>query len=142
MPMTTKRKAGKDRDIYLKLVQRVPLRPIRSDGELDRAIAMVDELVDRVNLGIDEQDYLDVLGDLIERYESEAHPIPSASDAAMLAHLIEAKGVTQADVARAGRIAESTISEVLAGKRKLNRTQIGKLAQYFHVGPTVFKFIG
>ena len=38
------------------------------------------------------------------------------------------------------RIAESTISEVLAGKRKLNRTQIGKLARYFHVEPGAFAF--
>ena len=39
-------------------------------------------------------------------------------------------------------IAESTISEVLSGKRKLNRTQIGKLARYFHVSPAVFEFGG
>ena len=44
--------------------------------------------------------------------------------------LIEAKGVTQAQTAKEAGIAESTISEVLAGKRKLNRTQIGKLARY------------
>jgi hypothetical protein len=31
--------------------------------------------------------------------------------------------------------AESTISEVLAGKRRLNRAQVGKLARYFHVEP-------
>ena len=48
--------------------------------------------------------------------------------------------VTQAQVAKDCRIAESTISEVLADKRKLNRKQIGKLATYFHVKPTVFNF--
>ena len=35
-------------------------------------------------------------------------------------------------------IAESTISAVLGGKRKLNRTQIAKLARYFHVEPGAF----
>jgi HTH-type transcriptional regulator / antitoxin HigA len=138
--MTTKRKAGDNRDVYLKLVQRVPLRPIRSDDELDRAIEMVDELIDRIDLGVDERDYLDVLSDLIERYEAESHPILAAPDAVVLAHLIEAKGVSQADVAREAGIAESTISEVLGGKRNLNRTQIGRLARYFNVGPTAFKF--
>jgi HTH-type transcriptional regulator/antitoxin HigA len=118
----------------------VPLRPIRSKAALDRAIALVDELLDRGNLGRDEQDYLDVLSDLIERYEAEEHPIAPVSDAQMLQHLIEAKGVTQADVARETGIAESTISEVLAGKRSLNRTHIGKLARYFHVEPGVFTF--
>jgi HTH-type transcriptional regulator / antitoxin HigA len=138
--MKTKRKGGGNRDVYLELVQRVPLRPIRSDDELDRAIEMVDELIDRDDRGEDERDYLDVLSDLIERYEAEAHPIPAASDAEILAHLIGVKGVSQAEVARETVLAESTISEVLAGKRNLNRTHIGRLARYFNVGPTAFKF--
>jgi hypothetical protein len=33
---------------------------------------------------------------------------------------------------------ESTISEVLAGKRKLNRSRIGQLTRYFHVEPGAF----
>ena len=138
--MTTRRKAGGGRDIYLDLVRRVPLRPIRSDDELDRAIEMVDELIDRDELGGDERDYLDVLGDLIEHYETEAHPMPPATDAEVLAHLIEAKGVSQAEVARETGIAESTVSEVLAGKRSLSRSHIGRLARYFHVGPAAFRF--
>jgi len=128
------------RDLYLQLVQRVPLRPIRSDDELDRAIAMVNELIDRDDLVVDERDYLDVLSDLIERYELEAHPMEPVTDAVMLAHLIEAKRVTQAVVARETGIAESTVSELLAGKRTLTRSQIGKLSAYFHVGPAVFCF--
>jgi HTH-type transcriptional regulator / antitoxin HigA len=138
--MTTKRKAGDHRDIYLELVQRVPLRPIRSDDELDRALEIVDELIDQDERGADERDYLDVLSDLIERYEAEAHPIPAASDAEILAHLIEIKGVSQTEVARETRLSESTLSEVLAGRRNLNRTHIGRLARYFNVGPAAFQF--
>jgi HTH-type transcriptional regulator/antitoxin HigA len=37
-------------------------------------------------------------------------------------------------------MAPSTVSEVLAGKRRLNRAQIGRLALYFHVDPGVFQF--
>jgi HTH-type transcriptional regulator/antitoxin HigA len=127
-------------DAYLELIRRFPLRPIRSEEELDRAIEIVDDLTDREELRQSEKDYLDVLSDLIERYEEEAYPIDPVSDAEMLAHLIEAKGVTQAKLAADTRIAESTISEVLAGKRTLNRSQIGRLARYFNVGPTVFSF--
>jgi HTH-type transcriptional regulator/antitoxin HigA len=60
----------------------------------------------------------------------------------VLRHLLEARGATQAAVARENGIAESTISEVLAGKRALSRAQIGKLARYFNVGPTAFRFEG
>ncbi len=63
-----------------------------------------------------------------------------ASDSEMLRFLIENRGVKPAEVAKGTGIAESTISEVLAGKRQLNRNQIGKLARYFHVEPGVFAF--
>jgi HTH-type transcriptional regulator / antitoxin HigA len=59
-------------------------------------------------------------------------------DAELLRFLIEQKGVTQAAVATGAGIAESTVSAVLAGKRKLNRGQIASLARYFHVEPGTF----
>jgi transcriptional regulator with XRE-family HTH domain len=65
-------------------------------------------------------------------------PPPCIADAEMLRHLIEAKNVTQVQVARATGIAESTISAVLAGNRRLNREHIEKLARYFHVGARAF----
>jgi len=77
---------------------------------------------------------------LIERYESEAHPMAPVSDAEMLRHLIEAKGVLQTVVSKATGITDSTISEALSGKRALNRGHIGKLARYFGVSPDVFAF--
>ena len=133
---------GKAQDRYMELVQRFPLRPLRSDADLDAAVEVVDELIDRDNLTPAEQDYLDVLSDLVEAYENEAVPMKTVGDADMLRFLIEQRGVTQTELAKQSRIVESTISEVLAGKRKLNRTQIGKLAKFFHVEPGVFAFDG
>jgi HTH-type transcriptional regulator/antitoxin HigA len=124
---------GKTEDRYLDLVRRFPLRPLRSDVDLDAAVAVIDDLLDRPQLTPPEQDYLDVLGDLIEAYEAQAVPIPPVGDADLLRFLIEQNGVTQGQVAGGARIAESTISEVLASKRKLNRSQIARLARYFHV---------
>ncbi len=138
--MATRTKRARKKDVYLELVRRVPLRPIRTEDDLERAIAMIDSLIDRDALNQDEQDYLDVLSDLVERYESEEHPIAPVSDAEMLGHLIEAKGVSQVEAARATGIAESTVSEVLAGKRALSRRHIARLARYFHVAPGVFSF--
>ena len=114
------------------------LRPLRTDADLDAAVAVVDSLIDQDELSPPEQDYLDVLSDLVETYEDETIPIKPVGDADMLRLLIEAKGVTQAQAAKEAGIAESTVSEVLAGKRKLNRTHIGKLGRYFHVGPGAF----
>jgi HTH-type transcriptional regulator/antitoxin HigA len=124
---------GKTEDRYLDLVRAFPLRPLRSDADLDAAIAVIDSLLDRSRLLSAEQDYLDVLSDLVEAYESDAIPMRPVDDAELLHFLIEQKGTTQAQTAKGAGIAESTISEVLAGKRKLNRGQLEKLARFFHV---------
>src|SRR6266567_6972322 len=129
---------GKTEDRYLDLVRQFPLRPLRTDADLEAAIAIIDALIDRPALTAPEQDYLDVLSDLVEAYEAEMVPMQPVGDADLLRFLIEQKGVTQAAAATGAGIAESTISEVLAGKRKLNRTQIAKLARYFHVEPGAF----
>ena len=63
--------------LYLKLIRKFPLRPIRSAEELDRAIAVVDSLVIRTDeLTPEEQDYLEILSDIGEKYKSEMVPDP------------------------------------------------------------------
>lgn len=131
-----------DRRRFLTLNRRFPLRPIRSDEELERACAIIDDLSGRESLDPAEDDYLDVLGDLVEKYEDEAHPLPSVSGEAMLRHILEARGLTQAEVARGAGIAEPTISAILAGRRSLNRDHIAALAGYFGVSPAVFIPVG
>jgi len=131
---------GKSEDRYLELVRQFPLRPLNSDSDLDGAIAVIDSLIDRAKLSAPEQDYLDVLSDLVEVYETEAVPIKAVGDADLLRFLIENRQSSQTEVAKKAGIAESTISEVLAGKRKLNRSQIGKLARHFRVEPGAFSF--
>src|SRR5689334_17619388 len=130
LTMATKRAStisavyGKTEDRYLDLVRQFPLRPLRTDAELDAAVTVIDALIDRPRLSAPEQDYLDVLSDLVEAYETEAIPMRPVGDADLLRFLIEQKGITQAATAAEAGIAESTISAVLSGKRKLNRGQI------------------
>ncbi|AGA31631.1 helix-turn-helix domain-containing protein [Singulisphaera acidiphila] len=125
-------------DRYLELVLRFPLRPIRSEDELTNAISVLNSLIDQEELSTDEDDYLEVLGDLISKYETEHHPRPPVTDGEMLRHLIDAKGTTQAAVATETGIAVSTVSEILSGKRGLNRRHIETLSRHFHVSPAVF----
>ncbi len=138
-PHTVKRiPKDADRDRYLELVRQVPLRPIRSESELNRAIEQIDALLDLDRRGHAEDDYLDVLSDLVEKYEDEHDPMPPVSSAEMLRFLIESQHTTQSKVATGTGISESTISEVLAGKRELNRKHIEALSRHFHVSPAVF----
>jgi HTH-type transcriptional regulator/antitoxin HigA len=123
---------------YLTLIRRFSLRPIRTDAELDAASTVIDELTDRDDLSSAESDYLDVLGDLVEKYEDEHVEMPHVSDSAMLRSLMDEKGVRQADVVRGTGISKTVLSLVLNGRRDLTREHIRALSKYFGVNPASF----
>jgi HTH-type transcriptional regulator / antitoxin HigA len=117
MPMTR----GQEQKSYWQLVRAFSLRPIRSERQLTEAIRVIDGLLDRARLTADEQDHLAVLSDLVEAYEAAKHPLEPLSDADMLRFLLEEKGVTQAQAARATGLGPTTFSLVFSGKRRLTR---------------------
>lgn len=138
--MATKTKfglKGKDRDSYLELILAFPLSSIRSEEHLNGAQKVMDCLLAKGELDDGEETYLNALSDLVGVYEDEHHAIEPASDADMLRHLLEAKGVTQAQLSQEAGIAKSTISEVLAAKKPFSRQIIRKLAKFFKVDVSV-----
>jgi len=127
----------RQQDTYLRLIQELPLVSIASEEHLDAAQEMIDRLTDKKKLDGGEQAYLDALCDLVVVYEDQHHTIPDASDADLLRHLMEAKGVTQIQIHKDTGLAKSGISEVLAGKKPFSKAMIGTLAAYFHVPTSV-----
>jgi len=57
----------------------------------------------------------------------------------MLAHLIEARGISRAQLAADTGIAESTVSGLVRGSRPFGRKQIEVLARYFNVDAALFQ---
>src|ERR1700730_8329068 len=100
---------GKSRDSYLGLVLAFPLASIKSDKHLSAAQKVMDRLLAKGKLDRGEDIYLEALSDLVAAYEDEHHAIEPASDADMLRHLMEAKGVTQAQVSQDTIIPQATI---------------------------------
>ncbi len=138
--MITRKQIGlkaKGRDSYLELVREFPLASIKSNEQLDEAQTVMDRLLARGALDDGEEMYLDALSDLVGAYEDVHHAIEPGSDADMLRHLLEAKGITQARLSKDTGISKSTVSEVLAGKRPFSRLIIRKLAAYFKVDVSV-----
>jgi len=136
--MPTVARRGPARQTYLALIRRFPLKPIRSARQLAEAHGIVNVLMDRNGLTVEERDYLQVLSQLVEEYEEGRFPMDAVSGSEMLAHLIETKGMTQVRLAKETGIAESTISEIIAGKRDLGLSHIRKLSEYFKVDPGLF----
>jgi len=138
MAVKTKfRLKGASRDSYLELVMTFPLASIKADEQLQEAHKVMDQLLAQGKLDDGEEMYLDALSDLVAAFEDEHYPIEPASDADMLRHLLEAKGITQAQLSRDTTVPKSTISEILAGKKPFSRRIIRKLADYFRVDASV-----
>jgi HTH-type transcriptional regulator / antitoxin HigA len=128
---------GKGRDSYLELVTAFPLASIKSQKHLAEAQKVMDRLLAKGKLDQGEEMYVDALSDLVGIYEDERHPIAPASDADMLRHLLDAKGINQAQLCRETGLPKSSVSEVLAGKKPFSRQMIRKLSDYFRVDVSV-----
>lgn len=124
---------GKSRDSYLELVTDFPLASIKSQEHLAEAQRVMDRLLAHDRRDEGEETYLDTLSDLVGAFEDEHHTIEPASDADMLRHLMEARGVSQMQLSHDTGLPKSSISEVLAGKKNFSRQMIRKLADYFRV---------
>lgn len=124
---------GKVRDDYLELVMKFPLTSIRSEKDLQAAQNVMDGLLSQGTLSAGKELYLDALSDLVATYEDEHYRIKPASDAEMLRHLMEAKGISQVELHRRTQISKSTISEILSGKKAFSRQLIRILADFFEV---------
>lgn len=114
------------------------LRPIRSDAEYTRTVTLMNYLLDVVG---DKENHalaglLDLVGELVEDYDSGHFAIEPSEPREVLRYLIELRGLKQGDLAEV--VPQSNLSAILAGKRKISATLAGKLAKFFHVSPAVF----
>lgn len=120
------------------LCAQVPLLPISSEAEYDRAVASLNDLLDAG--AADESHPLaplaQWLGDLIAAYEAAHYALPPGDGRSVLVFLMEQHGLTQSDLPEIG--SQGVVSEVINGKRALNVRQVKALARRFSVSPAVF----
>lgn len=123
---------------YRRLRGVVPVGPLRSRREYQRAIRALDAMLDAI--GEDERhplaDLAEAVGVFIERYEREHVALPEASPAEVVRFLMKQHGLRQADLPEIG--SQGVVSEVLAGRRQLNARQVRALSVRFAVPPSVF----
>ncbi len=126
---------------YLALIERFPLRPLRSEREYDAAAAILDQLAVRVEGSLDrgEQDYFDALTMMVEAYDQEHETPDDANDDPLstLKYLMKESGLSQAELGRLlGNRALASL--ILNGHRDLSKSHIRKLASHFKVSPALF----
>ena len=111
----------------------------RSENDYRQLIEFTDQLIDEV--GENEEhplaNLMEILGLLIEAYEETHLPVfNNPSSIETLKFLMEEHDLTQSDLPEIG--SQGVVSEVLRGKRQLNKRQIEALSERFKVSPSVF----
>jgi len=123
---------------YTALLARVPPRVIRTEEQNEYFITALYELEKRsARWNKAEAEMADLLTLLIEDYEEKNYQLPKASPLEVIAFLMDQHGLKQKDLVDVFGTA-SIVSEVMNGKRELNKEQIRRLSERFGVSPEVF----
>lgn len=104
---------------------------------LEAASRMIDRL-SREDRDPKTQEYVDVLTNLVELYESEHVAIPDAPAPVVLRELMASNKLSQLEVARQAGMSSESVSRVLNGTRELTTKEVVALARLFKVAPAAF----
>ena len=111
---------------------------IESEAELDRAEEIINKLLSKgENLSPEEEKLLDLISDLVEKYEDEHYPFPEVPPNEILKFLMEERELKQSDLFHVFGSSGIT-SEVVNGKRSISKAQAKKLAEFFKVSVELF----
>jgi HTH-type transcriptional regulator/antitoxin HigA len=123
---------------YAQLLAKTLPSIIRTEEQNEMYLQQVTDLLRRENtLSQAESELLRLLTLLIEDFENRHYATPKASPLAAIIFLMDQHGLKQKDLTAVFG-APSITSEILNGKRELNREQIRRLSERFHVSPELF----
>ena len=110
------------------------LRPIHDQVDADNATEMIDLLAGHA-LNTEQADYLDLLSDLYEKWESTQFPLSQAAGSELLRLVLAERNEGGADLAKLLGIDVSLAYRLLRGKRQLTAAQIRKAADTYGINP-------
>jgi len=118
--------------------QATDIAPIRDEAHYARMTEMLEALLEDAqgNENHPAMGLVDIVGDLIEDYETEHHPLPEATGVQALKFLMEQHGLKQSDLSEIG--SQGVVSEILTSKRELNIRQVRALSARFGVSAATF----
>lgn len=111
---------------------------VKTERDYQKAVALLDRLLDEIGENQHHPlfGFLEVLGTLVESYESDHVQMKGATGTDVLRFLMEEHGLTQSDLPEVG--SQGVVSEILHGGRELNTRQIKALSERFGVSPAAF----
>ncbi len=127
-----------DRSTYSNLLAEIAPKAIENDEEYDRLLKEAEKLTFTKNPTPEQTALYKLLVTLIEVYEAEKYPIDKSEPHQILQHIMEAKGIRQADLVDIMKSSSGVVSEVVNGKRAISKAQAKALGDYFQVCPSLF----
>ena len=123
---------------YRALVAKYPPKVIRSEKENERYTEILYDLDQRSgSLTPAEKELAELLTLLIEDFETRRYSLSRSKPLDVLRFLMDQHGLKQKDLVDVFGT-PSIVSEVLSGKRELNKDHIKRLSDRFHVSPDLF----
>jgi HTH-type transcriptional regulator/antitoxin HigA len=123
---------------YAELLAKVPPRVIHTEEENEDYTAALYELEqNHTDLAPEERDLADLLTLLIEDFEEKHYQLPKAAPLEVVSFLMDQHGLKQKDLVDVFGT-PSIVSEILSGKRELNKDHIARMSERFHVSPALF----
>lgn len=123
---------------YTALLAQIPPKIIRTEEENERYIEVLYQLEQHQDAwSQEEKDLAELITLLIEDFEEKHYQLPKAPPLVVVEFLMEQHGLKQKDLADIFGT-PSIVSEVMNGKRELNKEHIRRLSERFHVSPELF----
>lgn len=123
---------------YTALLKKFVPRVIRTEKENQAYVEILYDLDRRSRtLTPAEKELAELLTLLIENFEEKRYRLPRAKPLDVLRFLMDQHGLRQKDLVDVFGT-PSIVSEVLSGRRDMNKKQIQRLSERFHVSPEVF----
>jgi HTH-type transcriptional regulator / antitoxin HigA len=123
---------------YARLLSKNLPSVIHSEEQHDALLRQLEKLLEReAELTAAEREFANLLTLLIEDFEDRNYQLPRATPVEMLKFIIDQHGLRQKDLLDVFGT-PSVVSEVLSGKRELNKEHIRRLSDRFAVSPEIF----
>jgi HTH-type transcriptional regulator / antitoxin HigA len=127
-----------NRENYANLLAEVLPQPIETEAEYQRVLALVELLMNKQDISIEEDRLLDLFVILVEKFESEHYPSQNRSTPhSRLIHLMEANQLQPVDLISVFGSSDLA-AEVVEGKRSIDKTHAEKLSDRFNLPPALF----
>jgi HTH-type transcriptional regulator / antitoxin HigA len=123
---------------YKEVLSEYQPKLIKTEAENERALAIVEQLMNSSDLSPEQEEIYELLVILIERFEQEFYkPGRSKNSGSMLSFLMDQRDFNPIDLVPIFA-SEAAVEEAISGRTNIDSYTADRLAELFHVDASLF----